>query len=51
MCWDALSRGEVDRALFDITGLAAQRLDDGHTGRIGVIVWQELAAGPGQGRR
>ncbi|GGM22415.1 peptidase [Streptomyces fumigatiscleroticus] len=36
--WSAVTRGEVDRALFDITGLAAQQLDDAHTRRIGVIV-------------
>lgn len=36
--WGAVARGEVDKALFDVTGLAAQGLDDRHTGRIGVIV-------------
>ncbi|MFB7493435.1 S8 family serine peptidase [Streptomyces sp. NPDC056161] len=36
--WDALTGGQVDKALFDITGLAAQKLDDRHTDRIGVIV-------------
>ncbi|MFL4910102.1 hypothetical protein ACJ6WF_45060 [Streptomyces sp. MMS24-I2-30] len=36
--WDALTGGQVDEALFDITGLAAQKLDDRHTDRIGVIV-------------
>ncbi|WP_225809820.1 S8 family serine peptidase [Streptomyces spinosus] len=44
--WGALTRGEVDRALFDITGLAAQRLDDGHTGRIGVLVTGRPGSAP-----
>ncbi|MGV9914531.1 S8 family serine peptidase [Streptomyces tendae] len=36
--WAAVARGEVDKALFDITGLVRQRLDDRHTDRIGLIV-------------
>ncbi|CAM5293067.1 MULTISPECIES: S8 family serine peptidase [Streptomyces] len=36
--WGAMARGQVDKALFDITELARQHLDDRHTHDIKVIV-------------
>ncbi|MEV7077918.1 S8 family peptidase [Streptomyces sp. NPDC093516] len=44
--WNAVARGDVDRALFDITELAEQRLDDRHTDHIGVIVTGTPGAAP-----
>lgn len=44
--WGALARGQVDRELFDITALVAQRLDDRHTNRIGVIVTGKPGTAP-----
>ncbi|MDX2815704.1 S8 family serine peptidase [Streptomyces sp. PA03-5A] len=44
--WGALTRGQVDRELFDITALVAQELDDRHTDRIRVIVTGKPGAAP-----
>ncbi|SOF02265.1 Subtilase family protein [Streptomyces sp. OV198] len=44
--WGAVARGQVDKELFDITALVAQKLDDRHTDRIGVIVTGKAGTAP-----
>jgi subtilisin family serine protease len=44
--WGAVARGQVDRELFDVTALVAQRLDDAHTDRIRVLVTGRPGAAP-----